>query len=272
MIRVKRVLQANPTASLHAGMRLAIALGFLTVTTAFAPGMVAGVMRASGDVQVNEMTDAVLSQDFEGPEGRTQVSFEAREAEIALDASFVRFTKRNGFVRATQTSERGPRRRVEVLPGSGEPSYRYEVGGVEKPWCDDARRVIVAAFSAEKAYAGSLPTPAEPIEPQERPRSGSARWDAMIELTGTDDGVPTYLSITANGLLVNYGTGEVELKPGGRVDVVERHGSRERTFRMDEEGKTYGGALEPQEKEQWLASVLRRNTDLPENVIQAFVR
>ena len=43
-------------------------------------------------------------------------------------------------------------------------------------------------------------------------------------------------------------------------------------FRMDEEGKTYGGTLEPKEKEPWLAGILRRQTDLPENVIQTLVR
>ena len=278
MLRVTRVLQSNPVAPLRLEVRVALALAVLAVTATFAPGMVAGVVRASSNEKANHVSEATLSRTFEGPEGHTHVSLEAHEAEIARDGSTVRIMKRNGFLRATQTSERGPKREVEVVRGSGgDEEYRYLVDGEERPWGEDAGRIIVAAFIAEKAYSDETPVmnekvPTEPREPRELP-GGWHDWSATIEQTGTRDNTPAYLSVKAQGLVVDYDTGAVDFKPGGRLDVVERNGSLERTFHMDADGKAYDGAFDSfAEKEAWLKRILRRHTQLPDNVIETIVR
>src|SRR4029453_10187826 len=109
---------------------------------------------------VNSFSDANLSQTFEGPEGTTHVSMDTHEfksppgLQDALDGPKMRALKRDGYFRATQTSQRGPKRRVEIMPGKdGELVQRYWEDGELKPWCDDARRVAIAGFRAEDAYA-----------------------------------------------------------------------------------------------------------------------
>ena len=271
MVRVTRVLQSDPVAPVRLAVRLGLAVAVLSVTVVFAPGMVAGVVKAYDTDKVNFVSDATLSQTFEGPDGHTHVELEAHEAEIAKDGSYVRFAKKSGFLRATQTSERGSKREVDVAPGrDGEPKYTYRVDGIEKPWCDDARLVILAAFRSEKAYREAL-REQERVPPRST-RTGRHDWGATVELTGTRDGIPTYLSVKAKGISIDYDTGEVDVQSGGFVEVVERDGSLERTFRLDERSKGYGGALEHDEKAPWLSAILRKQTALPEKVIDTIAR
>jgi beta-lactamase regulating signal transducer with metallopeptidase domain len=275
MVRVTRVLHSSPVAPLRLHVRLALALAVLGVTAAFAPGMVAGVVKAYDTDKVNYVTDAILSQSFEGPEGETHVDLEAKEAEIAKDGSYTNFHKSNGFLRVKQTSQRGPKREVEVLPGrDGTSVYRYTVDGVETPWCDDARLVVLSAFRTQGAYA--MPKTAQRRKEHRAEvleDSGQKEWGATIELTGTSDGVPTYLSVKATGIFVDYGTGEVEVRPEGKLIVVERTGSLERTFRMNAHQKAYDGAFGSlDEKSQWLTKILEAQTDLPDNVIESLAR
>jgi beta-lactamase regulating signal transducer with metallopeptidase domain len=292
MLRVTRVLHSNPVAPLRLSVRLALGLAVLAVTVTFAPGMVAGVVRASSNEKANYLGDATLSRTFESSEGSTHISLEAHEAEAARDGSYVRLTKRDSFLRATQTSERGPKREIEIVRGSsGGEDYRYLVDGKARPWDDDAREIIAAAFRVDKSLSDEAPVeavvvrekdeapvvvvgekePAEPREPQALP-SGRHEWSARIEVTGTRDTVPTYLRVKAQGLKVDYDTGAVDFEPGGRIDVVEKNGALERTFHMDADGKAYEGTFDSTEKETWLTEILRKHTALPGNVIETIVR
>ena len=279
MLRVTRVLQSNPVAPLRLGVRLALALALLALTVTFAPGMVASVVRASSDDKVNYLGDATLSRTFDGPEGSTHVSLEAHEAEVARDGSYVRLTKRNSFLRATQTSETGPKREIEVVRGSGgDEQYRYLVDGEERPWCKEAQQIIVAVFAVEKTFSDEAPVGEEIVVPEKsrEPREsgdGWHDWSATIEQTGTRDNVPVYLSVKAQGVKTDHVTGAVDFEPGGRIDVVERNGALERTFHMDADGKTYDGAFDSSsQKERWLTRILRRHTALPDDVIETISR
>lgn len=274
--RVTRVLRSTPAKPLRLHWRVALALLVLGTLAAFAPGMLVGAVRAGTRVKgtgfyattVNSFTDANLEQTFPGPEGKTSVRFDAHEVAITLDGSSVRLLEKNGFLRATQTAEHGPKREVAITAGrDGEPVYLYRVDGVETPWCDDARRVAIAGFRSEDAYA-DVPATSRGGRSLTDPHD----WRATIELTGTEDGVPTYLSILAHQVRVDYATGDVDLGRGARIEVLERHGEEERRFRMDPRGKTYEGDFDGLEKAAWLERLLDRQTDLPDNVIETIAR
>jgi len=273
MVRVARVLQSDPVAPLRLHVRLALALVVLGVTAAFAPGMVAGVVKAYDLEKVNYVSDAILEQDFEGPDGVMHVNLEAHEAEIAKDGSYATFHKSNGYLRVKQTSERGPKREVEVLPGrDGKSAYRYVVDGVEQAWGDDARRVVMSAFYQGAAYG--YPSSARKTQRAKvLGGSGEKEWGAWVELTGTRDGVPTYVSVKAKGIFVHYDTGAIDVKPGGHLDVLERVGTLEKTFKMNASDKSYEGAFDGMEaKASWLTRILSQQTTLPDNVIESLAR
>jgi hypothetical protein len=273
--RVTRVLHAVPVPPLRLRARVTLALLVTAGVALFAPGMVATAVRASGKsvkgsgyyaTTVNSFSDANLSQTFEGPEGSTHMSMDTHEFEITLDGRKMRALKGDGYFRATQTSQRGPKRRVEITPGRhGELVQRYWEDGVEKPWCDAARRVAIAGFRAEDAYADA---PIEEVVVRSRTQTDPRTWGANIELTGTADGIPTYLRIQAANISMDYATGDVEVPRGSTIEVTERHGAIERTFRMDAQGKQYTGDFTTVEKTAWLARILHKQTDLPENVIE----
>jgi hypothetical protein len=180
----------------------------------------------------------------------TSVTFNAHEAEISGRRVITfrllkqdRLRSRDAHVR-TRSAPRGRDRGRR----NDEPVYRYRVDGVEKAWCDDARLVLVAAFAPQRAFPSAVRVteatePTEPVEPSRsrNRKSGTASWGAVIELTGTADGVPTYLSLKAENIVVDYDSGEIDFKPGGHLDVIERHGSLERSFRMDDNDKSYEG-------------------------------
>jgi beta-lactamase regulating signal transducer with metallopeptidase domain len=278
MVRVARMLQSDPVAPLRLHVRLALALVVLGATAAFAPGMVAGVVKAYDTDKVNYVSDAILEQNFEGPDGETHVEFNAHEAEIAKDGSYAIFHKSNGYLRVTQTSERGPKREVEILPRGGKSEYRYKVDGVDQAWCEDARRVVMSAFYQGGAYG--YPTD-DDVRPRKARRAETLpssdekdrEWGAWVELTGTRDGVPTYVSVKAKGIFVNYGTGAIEVKPEGHLDVLEKVGSLQKSFRMTADDKSYEGAFDGREaKASWLTGILRQQTTLPDNVIESLAR
>ena len=269
--RVARMLGGTPAQPLRLRARLALAVLVTGLVAALAPGMVADAVGASGKsvkgsgyyaTKVNSFEDANLSQTFLGPEGNTHVTMDAHQFEVTLDGTRMRTLKRDGYFRARQTSQRGPRREVEIREGrDGELIYRYREAGVEKPWCDDARRVVIAGFRAEDAYDDTPRTLTDP-----------KTWNANVELTGTSDGIPTYLRIQAEGITMDFATGEVHVPRGSAIAVTERHGESERTFRMDAEGKRYAGDFGTMEKDGWLARILHRQTDLPDNVIETLTR
>ena len=93
-----------------------------------------------------------------------------------------------------------------------------------------------------------------------------------MELTGTADGAPTYLRIQAAKIVMDFATGEVEIPRGSSIEVIERRGESERTFRMDADGKRYAGDFGAMEKDAWLTRILHRQTDLPDNVIETLTR
>ncbi len=302
--RVARVLHAVPVPPLRLRARLTLALGVTAMVAVFAPGMVATAVRASSKSvkdnpfnasTVNSFSDANLSQTFEGPEGTTHVRMDAHEFEITLDGRKMRALKSDGYFRATQTSERGPKRRVEVTPGKGgELVQRYWEDGELKPWCDDARRVAIAGFRAEDAYADVAVEGGVPggvvggvvggveggvpggvvggVRGTPRTLTDPHTWGANIELTGTADGIPTYLRIQAADIAMDFATGMVEIPRGGSIEVTERHGKSERRFRVDGQGRRFSGDFGTLEQNAWLARILHKQTDLPESVIDTLAR
>src|ERR1041385_3173086 len=132
--RVTRVLRASgsPDSPLRLHVRLLIAVVILVSTAAFAPGisMVVESSRSSTSSRTtvksdSHFTDGVLSRSFRGPDGDTRVHFEAHDAWISDDARDVRFDAPGGYVRARQTSARGPVREVEITAGDNLEPVRH---------------------------------------------------------------------------------------------------------------------------------------------------
>ncbi len=90
-----------------------------------------------------------------------------------------------------QTTERGPVREIDATPAR----THYRVAGVEQTWCDDAQRLLLSAFRAEKAYDTS--------------NRNLKTWDATVHLTGSRDGVPTEIRVKANNVRYDDATAEV---------------------------------------------------------------
>jgi hypothetical protein len=113
-------------------------------------------------------------------------------------------------------------------------------------------------------------TSAESIQTDET--TGRKDWNANIELTGTTNGVATHIRVKAHDVTLDYATGEVAVRPGGYVNVLERRGSVKRSFRMTESKKSYQGTFDADEQATWLSGILREQTSLPENVIEFLAR
>ncbi|HEY6136766.1 MAG TPA: M56 family metallopeptidase [Thermoanaerobaculia bacterium] len=258
--RVTRVLRASgdPASPLRLRVRLLIAAAVVLATAAFAPGI---NVVASGKTN-NHFADGVLSHSFRGPDGDAHVQFDAHDAWISDDAADIRFDGPDGYVRAKQVSQHGPVREVAVTPGRGlEPVRRYTVDGVEKPWCDDARLVMVSALDHNAAGAADTPK--------------THTWNATIEYTGTRDGVPLHIRIRAND--VRYrDSGEVVLDDDSSLSVEEVLGDRKLSFDMRKGQNRFHSENHPEmtgeQRVEWLRDMLRKHAKLPRKVIDSLTR
>src|SRR6185369_8889880 len=110
---------------------------------------------------------------------------------------------------------------------------RYRVAGVDQTWNDDAQRLLLSAFRAEKAYA-----PTDTIRVTPLPRHAAANrtlktWDATVHLTGSRDGVPTEIRVKANNVRYDDATAEVFFANDATLFVEETVGSDTRSFRRN---------------------------------------
>jgi beta-lactamase regulating signal transducer with metallopeptidase domain len=178
---------------------------------------------------------------------------------------------KRGFLRVRQTSSRGPAREIDATPAKA----GHRVGGVERPWDDEARRLILSAFRAEKAYAKVQPEGVIRIAPRER-RPDPARklktWSANVELVGTHDHVPTSIRIKAANIRYDEATAEVFFDAGGFLDVLETSGDETRTFHRDSRALVWSGPFGDTEVSAWLANILHEQTKLQRSVATAMGR
>ena len=263
--RVTRVLRASgrPDSPLRLHVRLLLAVVIVVSTAAFAPGitMIVASSKALGSKPNNHFADGVLYRSFHGPDGDTNVQFEAHDAWISDDAADVRFDTRDGYVRAKQVSRRGPVREVEIKAGRNlEPVRRYTVDGVETPWSDEARRVIASAFGPSTEHAASADT------------SKTHTWNATIEYTGTRDGAPLHIQIRAKD--VRYrDSGEVILDEGSSLWVEEVVGDRQLSFDLRKGQNRFHSENHPEmtneDRVEWLRDMLRKHAQLPRKVIDS---
>jgi hypothetical protein len=217
----------------------------------------------------------VLSRSFDGPEGATHVELTAKDLDISENATSLRFTSRNGFLRVTHTAASGPTREIEATPARDlEPVIHYRVGGVEKGWCEEARTIVLSAFRAEKAYPKET---ADAIRVTPRPRRADPgrklqTWNANVELTGTRDHIPTSSRIRANDVQYDETTGEVFFYGGAKLTVEETVGNETRTFRRDARNLVWSGAFGGIEVSSWLEDILVEQTKIPRKIAVAMGR
>jgi hypothetical protein len=151
-----------------------------------------------------------------------------------------------------------------------EPVVHYRVGGVERPWDEEARLVLLSAFRADKAYAAATP-PEDKIRvtPRQRhpePASKLKTWNGNVELSGTRDGVPTTLLIRVSNVRYDEATGDVFFEHGATLDVEETIGGEIRKFHRDAGQLVFSGAFGDMEVSSWLARILHEQTKLPMRV------
>jgi beta-lactamase regulating signal transducer with metallopeptidase domain len=281
MARVARVLGgAHRERPLRLASRVTIATTAVIALAAFAPGM---TPQFAGDMQPGTATihfdDGVLSRTFEGPEGSTKVQLTAKDLDISEDATSFHFTSRSGFLRLSHTAAHGPARAIEMTPGPNLALViRYRVGGQEQPWCDDARRVVLSAFRAEKAYirtSASASTDAIRVTPRQRtpnPDRKLKTWDGNVELTGSRDHVPTALHVRASNVRYDDTNGEVFFTEGAFLEVQETIGDETRTFRRDSHDLVWSGPFGQTEVSSWLEKILVEQAKMPRKVARAMGR
>jgi beta-lactamase regulating signal transducer with metallopeptidase domain len=281
MARVSRVLSSRSERPLRRGIRVAMAALSVLALAALAPAFtsVAAVEPSGDGAFVMEFGDVKLNQTFLGPEGNTTVNFTARDARMPEDAAWVRFTSRSGFLRARQHSERGPLREIEMTAGPGlQTVTRYRVAGVERPWDEEARGVILAAFRTypEVATQPSRPAGKPPAPAKEPPEGKRHSWKADVETIDQVDGQTVTVRITARGIEYDATTGQSFFAADAILDVVEEWPSRRRQF---EKTKTQTfwrehnwQARNDDERVAWLVATLRRHTSVPSHVAEGFTR
>jgi beta-lactamase regulating signal transducer with metallopeptidase domain len=284
MARVARVLSMHGDRErpLRLASRIAIGAGAVVALAAFGPGMSPMMESKKDSAGAMHLSDGVLSRTFDGPEGATKVQLTARDTDLAEDGSWFRFTSRSGFLHVHHTALNGPARDIDATPGRDlEPVTHYRVGGVEQPWNEDGRRVLLSAFRAEGAYDSAMkhekaaPRDAIRVTPvQRRPDPGRAlkTWDANVELTGTRDHVPTYLNIRAAHVRYDQSTGEVFFDDASSLYVEETIGGDKRTFTRDANDLVWSGTFGQTEVSGWLETILRKQTTLPRDVIESLGR
>lgn len=259
MARVARVLALRRERPLKLMTRVAIAVITIGALAAFAPGIERSLSKTDEPADAMHFSDGVLSRSFEGPEGDTHTELTARDLTIAQDASSFQFTSRNGFLHVRQTAERGPVREIHATPAR----TVYHVAGVEQSWNDDAQRLLLSAFRAEKAYDAIRITPL--------PRHATAdrqmkTWDATVHLTGSRDGVATEIRVKANNVRYDAETAEVFFNDGASLYVEETVGQNTRTFRRNARELVWSGDFGKTEVSSWLEDLLHKQTKLRSDV------
>lgn len=220
------------------------------------------------DGTTNHLADGVLTRSYQGPDGLENIDLKAHGAWIPDDVSWIEFDSTDGYVRAVHTAERGPKREAVITAGPNlEPVFRYTVDGIEHPWCDDARRVIVLAFRPNTTYA-------DVQEIAERPKTHT--WDGTISYTGHTDGEPTRLEIRA--IAVRYDeSGKVTFDDHSSLHVEEQLGDRKTSYHRTGNQSHFtssenDGESTIEDQSQWLRELLRKHTNLPRKVIDALTR
>jgi len=268
--RVTRVLRAHGAPDLPLKMRWRIAGAFvpLALIALFAPGVAPARLASriseviqpdasGGDVMENHFIDGVLEHTYVGPEGKTIISMDAKNVRISRDGRTVEFDNAKGFLRATYTAERGPERRVDATPGRGlAPQFTYRVGGVEKPWCDDAQRLMIASVLYKELED-------IPIGRASAKNPNVSEWNANVEETGHRDGVPVTIRITIRSLYFDRVTSKIDLARGASIAIEERLGEEKRRFEFENgEPRLIGDfdGMDLDQRRDWAAGILRRHT------------
>lgn len=286
IVRVTRVLKAGvPDLPLRMRARIAIALVPLAIVAILAPGVapalaptvksalapIAAAAAEDEDENANHFTNGSLVHTYNGKDGATKITMDAKHVRIALDGSWLRFESSNGFYRARYSSERGVEQLVEVLPGRNrEPQYRYYVGGVEKAWCADAQRLLIAAFSRKERDEIKLADMARPATPRKL-----SEWNATIEENGSRDDIPLEIRINVRSFFYDKETGELDLEKSGSMRVEEIYGGRERTFVIEDgEASLIGdwNGMSHSERQRWVAMMLERHTTGDRKVVRQIQR
>src|SRR6185436_16479935 len=273
MARVSRVLDphGHRERPLRLAARIAIAATVVGALAAFAPG----IGPARHEPGSMHFTEGVLSRTFDGPEGYTNVRFNAKDFDVAEDASWFRFTSRAGFARIRHTAAAGPAREIDMTPGRDlQPVVHYRVGGVEQPWSEDARRIVLSAFRAEKAYARESAA-AIVVTPRQRRADAAQKlrtWDADVHYTGTRDDVPVEIVIRAAAVRYDLATGDVFFDEGASLYVAETVGTTTRTFTRNARELAWSGTYGRTEVSSWLADILRKQAGLPASIARSMGR
>lgn len=259
MARVARVLTSKRERPLRLVTRVAIAIVTVAALAAFAPGIERSLSKeTTGDVM--HFSDGVLSRSFEGPEGDTHTELTARDLTIAQDASSFQFTSRNGFLRVRQTAQRGPDREIDATPRR----TIYRVAGVEQSWNEDAQRLLLSAFRAEKAYDAAIHLTPEPRQPAAN--RNLKTWDATVHLTGSRDGLRTEIRVKANNVRYDDETGDVFFARDASLYVEETVGNDKRSFKRNSRELVWSGDFGKTEASSWLADLLHEQTKLRADV------
>lgn len=258
--RVARVLEGNHEQPLHPAARLGIAAAAVALLAAFAPAISTPPGAPHESIHFD---DGALSRTFDGPDGETTVKLTAKDLNVADDASSYHFTSANGFLRVRQTSARGAAREIDATPSAS----HYRVGGAERPWDDEARRMILAAFRAEQAYVSTVwPRGVVRIAPRRRsadPAHDLKSWDANVSMSGRGS---HSIKIHASGVRYDRSTGDVFFAAGAFLDVTETTAEGTRIFHRDAGELTWSGPFDHIEVSEWLADILHEQTRMPMNV------
>jgi beta-lactamase regulating signal transducer with metallopeptidase domain len=210
------------------------------------------------------LDDVVLTREFDGPEGKTKVSFRAQWVEMTADTRWLRFTNPEGFVRVRQEPASGPLREIEILPSGNGVVRSYREAGVIKEWGDQAERAVASTFNREMAYASHSETAAS---------EQFRKWEAKISLTGSRDHEPLAIEIESRGVRYRPRSGEVQLDADGFVRIEEKVGASHRTFTFDHRtvlwSGTFGGWSDEQ-RQSWLVGLLTAHTTLPRRAAERF--
>ncbi len=127
--------------------------------------------------------------------------------------------------------------------------------------------MVAPGLGARACEEKASRTSAELTQDRQGDATNRKDWNATVEVTGSTNGVMMHIRVKAHDVILDYATGEVEVRPGGYVDVLERRGSVTRKFRMTQSKKSYQGTFDDDEQATWLTGILRGQTSLPENVI-----
>lgn len=282
--RVRRVLHvdAAPELPLKTRWRLAVGLLPVAVVTLFAPGVAPARLAstlsevlAPAEVKPTEAprkgrkkvdshyVAGRLEHTYDGPDGATRIEMDAKHAWISPEGEILRFDNASGFVRATYEAETGTPARVDVTPDANlAPQFRYSVDGRPKEWCDDARRLLLAAVRYKEI---------EDIPAARGSKRETATWNANVEETGTRDGVPLTIRIHAANVRYDAVTGVVDESRSGPLFVEELLGDRERRFRLDGSRATFTGDFSgttAEDRRDWVERQLRRHTSSDDALIE----